>query len=102
MATSGALAGRSRKHAFQHQAGKLMALNEAKANCETQIRVLLEDWVTAIRAKDVERAVSLYAPDVVSFDLAPPLDYRGTEAIQRSLEEWFQHSSGRLATRFTT
>jgi PhnB protein len=66
-----------------------MALNEAEANCETQIRALLEDWVTAIRAKDVERAVSHYAPDVVSFDLAPPLDYRGTEAIRISLEEWF-------------
>jgi PhnB protein len=66
-----------------------MALNEAKANCETQIHALLEDWVTAIRTKDVERAVSHYAPDVVSFDLAPPLDYRGTEAIRRSLEEWF-------------
>jgi uncharacterized protein (TIGR02246 family) len=63
--------------------------NEAKENLEAQIRALLDDWVTAIRAKDVERAVSCYAPDAVSFDLAPPLEYRGTEAIRRTLEEWF-------------
>ncbi|HSA66951.1 MAG TPA: SgcJ/EcaC family oxidoreductase [Methyloceanibacter sp.] len=66
-----------------------MTPNEAKADCEAQIRGLLDDWVTAIRAKDVEHVVSHYAPDVVSFDLAPPLDYRGTEEIRRSLEEWF-------------
>ena len=66
-----------------------MTPHESKVNLEAQIRALLDDWVTAIRAKNVERAVSHYAPDVVSFDLAPPLDFRGREAIRRSLEEWF-------------
>lgn len=66
-----------------------MTPNEAMTHCEVQIRSLLDDWVTAIRDKDVERALSHYASDVVSFDLAPPLDYRGTEAIRKSLEEWF-------------
>ncbi len=66
-----------------------MTPNTAKTKSEDQIRALLDDWVNAVRAKDAARVISHYAANVVSFDLAPPLEYRGTEAIRRSLEEWF-------------
>jgi ketosteroid isomerase-like protein len=53
------------------------------------IRQLVEDWATAIGAKDVDRAVSYYAPEAVSFDLAPPLQYSGADAIRQGLAQWF-------------
>ncbi|HSE06881.1 MAG TPA: nuclear transport factor 2 family protein [Methylomirabilota bacterium] len=56
---------------------------------EAEIRQLMDDWVRAVRAKDVGAAVAGYAPEVISFDLAPPLEYRGVTAIRKSLEEWF-------------
>ena len=66
-----------------------MTSNKGETDSENQIRALLDDWANAVRAKDIERVVSHYAANVVSFDLAPPLEYRGSEAIRKSLEGWF-------------
>lgn len=33
--------------------------------------------------------MSHYAADIVTFDLAPPLQYTGAAALKKSLEEWF-------------
>jgi ketosteroid isomerase-like protein len=33
--------------------------------------------------------MSHYAPDIRSFDLAPPLQYEGADALRKSLAEWF-------------
>ena len=46
--------------------------NSRVAN-EARIRERLEDWAKAVRAKDIERVISHYAPDILLFDLAPPL-----------------------------
>jgi ketosteroid isomerase-like protein len=46
---------------------------------ESTIRRRVEEWVEAIRAKDIDRITSLYAPDLVSFDLTPPLRYSGAD-----------------------
>ena len=61
---------------------------------EARIRQLIEDWTGAVRAKDLDRVVSHYAEDVVSFDLAPPLQYAGREAIRKSLAGWFATFTG--------
>jgi uncharacterized protein (TIGR02246 family) len=65
-----------------------------QANEEARIRRLVQDWAAAVRAKDVDRVVSHYAADVVSFDLAPPLQYVGREALRKSLAEWFRTFQG--------
>ena len=44
---------------------------------ETQIRELIEGWTKAIRTKDVGKLMSYIAPDILLFDLAPPLQYSG-------------------------
>ena len=56
---------------------------------EANIRALLEDWASAVRAKDSERVMSHYIPDILLFDLVPPLQYRGVDAYRKSLQEWF-------------
>ena len=61
---------------------------------EFGVRQLIDDWAAAIRAKDVERAMSYYAADVVSFDLAPPLQYAGANAISKGLAQWFATWAG--------
>lgn len=52
-----------------------------------QIRGAMEDWATAIRGKNADGVFRHYAPDVVIFDLAPPL--RTTGGNRKSLEAWF-------------
>ena len=56
---------------------------------ESKIRALIENWAEALRAKDVDLYVSHYAEDILLFDLAPPLEYAGLDALRKGLEEWF-------------
>lgn len=61
---------------------------------EAQIRAIIEDYAEGLRNKDVERCVSHYSDDVVRFNLAPPLEYRGKETVRKNLTEWFDTFSG--------
>jgi ketosteroid isomerase-like protein len=57
-----------------------MTTENNKAIEEAQIRQRIESWARAIRAKDVDAVMSMYAPGIVSFDVEPPLQYVGTKA----------------------
>jgi uncharacterized protein (TIGR02246 family) len=61
---------------------------------EAEIRRLVEACVGAIRAKDADGFLVHYATDIRSFDLAPPLESRGTDVYRRSLGEWFASFRG--------
>ena len=65
-------------------------------SAEAHIRDLIAGWAAALRAKDIEGVISRYAADVVSFDLAPPLQYTGREALRKSLAAWFPTFQGPL------
>jgi uncharacterized protein (TIGR02246 family) len=71
-----------------------MAREKPKSNDEGQIRLLIDNWAKALRAKDVDGIMASYAPDVTSFDLAPPLQYLGTNAYRKSLEQWLPSFAG--------
>jgi predicted dithiol-disulfide oxidoreductase (DUF899 family)/ketosteroid isomerase-like protein len=66
----------------------------SQANDEARVRELIADWAAAVCVKDVDRVIAHYAANVVSFDLAPPLQYAGTEALRKSLAEWFATFQG--------
>ena len=68
---------------------------------EARIRKVLDDRASAIRNKDAKTAVSYYASEIVNFDLAPPLAYRGTEATHPgTLEGWFETWKGLIGIAF--
>ncbi|MEU2199992.1 nuclear transport factor 2 family protein [Isoptericola sp. NPDC019482] len=54
---------------------------------EHAIRQLLGSLVGALRAKDLDAVREIYAPDVVSFDVEPPLRHVGIDA---KLRNWVQ------------
>ena len=56
---------------------------------ELEVRALLERWSEAIRSKDIDRLMALYAPDIVYFDVVPPLQFTGSAAIRRNFLRWF-------------
>ena len=66
-----------------------MTTENTNATAEAQIYALIDAWVQAIRAKDVNGVMSHYAADIVTFDLAPPLQYVGAEVLRKNLQEWF-------------
>ena len=56
---------------------------------EALVRRRVEDLAGAVRAKDIERDMSFYAPTIVSFDIVPPLRYGGADNKRRAWQEVF-------------
>ncbi len=50
---------------------------------EADIRRRIDKLANAIRAMDIEGVMSIYALDVVSFDIEPPLRYVGAETKRK-------------------
>jgi uncharacterized protein (TIGR02246 family) len=71
--------------------------HKEEAVAETLIRHRVEDYAKAIHAKDINRVMSLYAPDIVSFDLNPPLRYAGADNKRRAWQEFFATYTGPVA-----
>src|SRR5262245_62702338 len=55
-----------------------------RATDEANIRQRINRWVEALRAMDLEGVMSLYAPDIVSFDIVPPLRQVGAKAKEKN------------------
>ena len=60
-----------------------------RAADEAEIRRRIDRLVEAIRAADLEGVKFIYALDIVSFDVVPPLQHLGAEAQWRNWEEVF-------------
>jgi len=58
---------------------------------EAQVRERVGELARAVAAKDIDRLMSFYGPDIVSFDLNPPLYYSGTERKRRAWQDVFTH-----------
>jgi ketosteroid isomerase-like protein len=57
---------------------------------DRRILDVLEARAAAIRSKDVDRTLATYAPDTINFDLPPPLQYVGPDALDpKGLGGWF-------------
>ena len=61
---------------------------------EALIRQRVEDLANSIRAKDINGVMSLYAPNIVSFDIGAPLLYVGAERKRRAWEGAFAAYTG--------
>ncbi|ANJ75276.1 SgcJ/EcaC family oxidoreductase [Ralstonia insidiosa] len=70
------------------------------ANDEAQVRALIEEWAAAVRAKDVDAVMRHYAPDVVVFDVMPPLFVKGADAYRRNWQGWFDALEGQADFQF--
>ena len=56
---------------------------------ETEIRQLIDKLLQAIRDRDLDGVKPVFAPDVVSFDIQPPLRHVGAEAKWRNWTDVF-------------
>jgi ketosteroid isomerase-like protein len=71
-----------------------MEMEDTMTEPHTGVRALLDDWAGAIRSKDIDRLMLLYASDIVYFDLVPPLQYSGSAAARRNFLRWFDGWQG--------
>jgi ketosteroid isomerase-like protein len=71
-----------------------MTVEVNKQNDEAAIQRLLDEGIRSVRSKNIEGVMSLYAQEVVSFDIVPPLRYLGAEAFRKRWEETFSSFQG--------
>ena len=57
---------------------------------EAELRRLVDRIVEALRAKDLDGLERIYAPDVVSFDVEPPLRHVGIAAKSKNWAKVFE------------
>ena len=61
---------------------------------DSSVRERLESLAQAIRDKNVDALMRHYAPDIIVFDVAPPLHVRGADDYRRNFEKWFASMRG--------
>jgi ketosteroid isomerase-like protein len=71
-----------------------MTTAKSNASDEAQIRALIEARVKAVRAKDVNGAMSSITPDILLFDVVNPLRSHGSDAERKRAQEWFSSFQG--------
>ena len=59
---------------------------------EVAIRVLLERWARAVRARDDAAILADHAPELRMFDVPPPFESRGLEEYRRTWDLFFSTS----------
>jgi len=63
----------------------------------SEIRALYESQFDAIRAKDLDRLMSFFSPDIVYYDVVPPLRFAGSAALRERFTAWFAGFQGPIA-----
>lgn len=58
---------------------------------ETRIKTLLEAWADAVRRHDVRAILAHHEPDMVMFDLPPPLQCKGIGAYEETWQLFFRY-----------
>jgi ketosteroid isomerase-like protein len=62
---------------------------------EIRIRSLLEAWADAVRRHDLQAILAHHDPDMVMFDLPPPLQCKGIQAYEQTWDLMFRyHKAG--------
>ena len=62
---------------------------------EAAIRAEMESIIEAVRAKDVNAFLAHCSPEIVVYDLLPPLQHEGVEAVRKSWKSAFHDFVGR-------
>jgi ketosteroid isomerase-like protein len=79
-----------------------MTMENDRTKNEAAIRELIDGYVNAVRAKDIDGVMSVYAPDLVAFDVVPPLQYVGAEAFRKVWQRFFETFQAPFRMRFAT
>jgi uncharacterized protein (TIGR02246 family) len=69
--------------------GNAMTSDDNRTKNEAAIRTVIDGLVTAIRTKNIDAVMSSYAPDLVAFDIVPPLQFVGAGAFKKPWQDVF-------------
>jgi ketosteroid isomerase-like protein len=69
-------------------------MEDTMVSTQSEIRALLDSRSEAIQLKDIDRLMSCFSPEIVYFDLVPPLQYAGSAALRDRFLRWFDGWKG--------
>jgi uncharacterized protein (TIGR02246 family) len=77
-------------------AGALFPMKTTAQSNEAEVRLVIERWAKAFRARDLDAIMKVYAPGdaVVAYDIAPPLQYQGNAAYRKDYAEFLAQYDG--------
>ena len=68
-----------------------MSINKTE---EALIREQMDNWAKKFRAKDLDGIMSIYAPDIVSFDAIAQLQFKGLDTYRKHWEACLSFCQG--------
>jgi ketosteroid isomerase-like protein len=71
-----------------------MPLTERRIRDDTSVRDRVASLTQAIRDKDIDHLMTHYAPDVVAYDIMPPLAVLSAADYRKKFEQWFASMRG--------
>jgi uncharacterized protein (TIGR02246 family) len=60
---------------------------------ETEVRSVVENWMHAVRRRDMAAILRNHVPDILMFDVPPPFQSKGLDAYRKTWELFFSWSS---------
>lgn len=78
-----------------------MPTSETGVSEDSFIRERLETLAQAMRAKDIDAVMAHNAPDVVIYDVMPPLEVPSADSYRKNLERWFDSMLGPIDYEMT-
>ena len=63
---------------------------------DNQVRQLLALWALATREGRLDQVLEHHAPDVIIYDVPPPMKYESAAAYRRSWGDWQPNTQGKI------
>lgn len=73
---------------------------QAVSSSEQQVRQWMNDFKHAFEARDTKAIMALYAPDVIAYDVTPPLQYVGKASYTKDWAGYFAGYKGPMHIEF--
>lgn len=67
---------------------------EPPVSDEAGVRAWLDNFQKVFVSKDTAAVMALYTPDVIAYDVVPPLQYNGSEAYGKDFDGFFKQFQG--------
>ena len=69
-----------------------MKANNSRTKDESAIRDLVENWAQAVRTRNLNAILADHSPDMLMFDVPPPVQSKGIEAYKKTWDLFFSWS----------
>jgi uncharacterized protein (TIGR02246 family) len=69
-----------------------MSGNDTQTVNEAAIRDLVENWASMVRRKNIDGILANHSPDVLMFDVPPPMQSKGIAAYKKTWNLFFSWS----------